>query len=157
MKNKNSIALAISLIIPQLAGGVGSLATAPNIGSWYEAIVKPSFNPPNFIFGPVWITLFALMGIALYLVWKHGTGEGRRIALTFFGIQLGLNVAWSFLFFAAHSPGLAFAEIIALWLAILATAVSFWRVRRTAAWLLAPYLAWVSFAALLNFSIWQLN
>lgn len=150
--------LAFSLILPQLAGGIGAVFTTPSVTSWYAAITKPSFNPPSWIFGPVWTTLFVLMGIAFYLVWQQGTKRPQvRHALTIFGVQLALNTLWSIIFFGLHSPGGALIEIAFLWLAIAATIFAFAKISKTAAWLLAPYLAWVSFAAFLNFTIWRLN
>jgi len=150
--------LAISLILPQLAGGIGALFTTPSVTSWYGTITKPSFNPPSWIFGPVWTTLFVLMGIAFYLVWQQGTNRPQvRQALAVFGVQLVLNTLWSIIFFGLHSPGAALIEIAFLWLAIAATIAFFAKISKPAAWLLAPYLAWVSFAAFLNFTIWRLN
>ena len=139
----------------QGAGGIGAIATMPKITGWYSTLVKPTFNPLNWLFGPVWTLLFLMMGAAFYLVWM----EGKRIhkALMVFGIQLVLNVLWSFLFFGAESPGLAFVEIIVLWIAIAATILTFERVSKAAAWLLIPYLFWVSFASVLNAAIFQLN
>lgn len=157
IKKLNIKRLIIALIIPQVAGFLGSVGTLAKMEPWYSGIIKPSFTPPNWIFGPVWTILFLLMGIALYLVWQHGKGEHQRLALTLFGIQLGLNIAWSFLFFGFHQIGYAFVEIQVLWLAILATTVAFWRVRPLAGALMLAYLAWVSFAVLLNGAIWQLN
>lgn len=150
--------LAISLILPQLAGGIGALFTTPSVTSWYGTITKPSFNPPSWIFGPVWTTLFVLMGIAFYLVWQQGTNRPQvRQALAVFGVQLAFNTLWSIIFFGLHSPGGALIEIAFLWLAIAATIALFAKISKPAAWLLAPYLAWVSFAAFLNFTIWRLN
>lgn len=143
--------LVIAIVVCQLAGVVGSLFTAPSIPTWYASLVKPSFNPPNWIFSPVWITLFLLMGISLYLIWSD------KKAITVFSAQLFLNALWSFLFFGLHSPLLAFIEIILLWLAILATIVVSCRVSKPAAYLLIPYILWVSFAAVLNYSIMILN
>jgi translocator protein len=160
MKNKNIHwpKLIISLAIPQAAGALGSLATIPNIDTWYEHLTKPSFNPPNWIFGPVWTILFLLMGIALYLVWREGISKERvKFAMTLFGAQLAFNIIWSYLFFGLNNPGYAFAEIIALWIAIAATIAAFWQVKKSAAYLMLPYLAWVSFAAILNYAIWLLN
>jgi len=154
----SAIKLVISLILPQLAGGIGALFTTPSVTSWYGTITKPSFNPPSWVFGPVWTTLFVLMGIALYLVWQQGTKRPQvRYALAIFGVQLVLNTLWSIIFFGLHSPGGALIEIAFLWLAIAATIFAFAKMSKTAAWLLAPYLAWVSFAAFLNFTIWRLN
>jgi tryptophan-rich sensory protein len=142
----------------ELIGNIGSFATFNQITTWYAALNKPSFNPPNFLFGPVWTILFALMGIALYLVWSH-SGDKKEVksALALFAIQLMLNVLWSFVFFGWHQPGWAFVEIILMWLAIFATIVSFSKISKTAAWLMVPYLAWVSFATCLTYAVWRLN
>ncbi len=151
-------AFVVALLVPQLAGIIGSFFTFPAINEWYRGLQMPSLAPPNWVFGPVWTTLFLLMGIALYLVWKSG-GSRREVhlALSVFGVQIVLNSLWSILFFGLRNPGVAFAEIVILWFMIVATIVTSGRVSRTAAWLLIPYLAWVSFAAYLNFMIWQLN
>jgi len=126
-------------------------------GEWYASSKKPSWNPPGWVFGPVWTALYSMMAVAVWLVWKRGGFTAQRRALTLFLAQLALNAAWTPLFFGLHRPGLAFAEILLLWLAIAATLTAFLRVGRVAAWLLAPYLAWVSFATVLNFSLWRLN
>lgn len=123
-------------------------------GQWYQTLEKPAWNPPPWIFGPVWTALYLMMAIAAWLVWKC---QGWKLALSLYIIQLLLNAAWSPIFFGAHQLGLAFAEILFLWAAILATLLSFHRISKPAAWLLAPYLAWVSFAAFLNFTLWRLN
>lgn len=138
----------------ELIGNIGSLATFSQITTWYAALNKPGFNPPNGIFGPVWTILFALMGVALYLVWSK---KNNKKSLTLFSIQLVLNVLWSFIFFGWHQPGWAFIEIIILWIAILATIIEFHKLSKTAAWLMVPYLAWVTFATVLTFAVWQLN
>jgi len=138
------------------AGGLGAIATTPEIQGWYQSLAKPTWNPPSGIFGPVWTTLFVLMAIAAWRVWRRG-GPGARGALTLFAAQLALNVGWSWVFFAWHRPGWAVLEIVVLWAVILATLVAFFRQERLAGWLLVPYLAWVSFAAVLNFTIWRLN
>jgi len=147
-----------SILIPQAIGALGGLLTAPSIGSWYAGLNKPSFNPPDWIFGPVWTALYLMMGIALFLVWKNGLSrkETKQAVVAFF-IQLALNLAWSYLFFYLHSPFRAFIDIIALWIAIAATLAAFLKVSRAAGILLVPYLLWVSFAAVLNFFIWRLN
>lgn len=153
--NRNYVtSLIIFLLICFAVAGLGSLATTPNIPNWYAGLNKPSWNPPNWLFGPVWTLLYAMMAVAGWLVWKRA---GWGTALTCFAVQLALNLAWSFIFFGAHQTGLAFLEIVLLWLAIVATIISFWSVSKTAAGLLIPYLLWVSFAATLNFTIWRLN
>lgn len=151
--------LVISLIAPQLAGLIGSVFTTSSVTGWYSTIIRPELAPPNWIFGPVWTILFVLMGIALFIVWKKGDSQKKKVktVLYLFAAQLILNTLWSIIFFGFRSPGWAFFEIVFLWIAILATIVSFARVSRLAAWLLLPYLAWVSFASYLNYSIWILN
>jgi tryptophan-rich sensory protein len=146
------------IVLIELIGNIGSIATFSQITGWYAALTKPSFNPPSWIFGPVWTILFALMGIALYLVWLNGVKKAAtRTAIIAFSFQLILNVLWSFIFFGWHQPGFALIEIFLLWLAIVVTIRVFHNVSRLAAWLMVPYLAWVTFATLLNFSIWRLN
>ncbi len=141
-----------------MAGIIGSLFTAPKIPTWYESLLKPEFAPPNWVFGPVWITLFVLMGIAAFLVWRRGLERREvKIALGVFLLQLTLNVFWSIIFFGFQSPGWAFAWIILLWAFIIANIYLFLRVSTLSAWLLAPYALWVTFAAYLNYSIWMLN
>ncbi len=155
----NKIKLVISLIAPQVAGLIGSVFTVTSVTGWYSTIVRPDFAPPNWIFGPVWTTLFVLMGIALFLVWKKEDAQKKKVklALQFFAVQLVLNTLWSIIFFGLQSPGWAFVEIIFLWISIALTLYLFAPISRLAAWLLVPYLAWVTFAAYLNFSIWMLN
>ena len=126
-------------------------------GEWFAALRKPSWNPPAWIFGPVWTALYAMMAVAAWLVWKRGGFATQRRALALFLIQLALNAAWTPLFFGLHWLGVAFGEIIFLWLGIAATLIAFRQVNRIAAWLLVPYLAWVSFAAALNFAFWRMN
>jgi len=150
--------LGVSIVVCQLAGFVDSLFTTPSIPTWYATINKPSFTPPNSIFGPVWTSLFLLMGVSAYLIWRKGiTVENVKIALYIFIAQLVLNVLWSILFFGLHSPFYAFIEIIILWLVILATFVSFIKISKPAGILLLPYLIWVAFAAILNYNLWKLN
>jgi tryptophan-rich sensory protein len=139
-----------------LAAGLGSLFTMVSLGSWYTALVKPSWNPPSWVFGPVWTVLYAMMAVAGWLVWRKG-GAVSWYALRWFAVQLVLNVGWSAVFFGLQMPGLAFGEILGLWVAISATLRTSWRVSRPAGILLVPYLLWVSFAAVLNFAIWRLN
>ena len=139
------------------SAGLGAAATATSVGGWYQTLAKPSWNPPSWLFGPVWSALYLMMAVAAWLVWRAHGWSAARTALNWFGIQLALNVTWSFLFFGMQRPGLAFAEIIALWLCISATTLAFREKSVTAALLLVPYLAWTSFAVLLNFAIWRMN
>ncbi|MFH1511613.1 MAG: TspO/MBR family protein [Candidatus Woesearchaeota archaeon] len=152
------IKLIVSIAITNLAGLIGSFFTMDSVRTWYTTVHRPSFNPPNWVFAPVWTTLFILMGISLYLVWSKGVGARRvKIAMTIFGAQLALNILWSILFFGLRSPFYAFIEIIVLWAAIILTIAAFYMVSRPAAYLLIPYVLWVTFAAILNFSIYWLN
>lgn len=155
----NNVAKAvISLAIPLGIGALGSIFTTPEIDSWYRTIEKPSWNPPDGVFGPVWTSLYVLMGIAFFLVWKADrTAAGKSTAIILYSIQLLLNLGWSWIFFSRHAIGWALAEIIVLWVFILLTIFSFARFSKVAAWLLVPYISWVSFAAILNYTIWQLN
>lgn len=158
MKLNNTFKLAITIAVSELAGIIGSVFTMPSIPGWYAGIVKPTVNPPAWVFGPVWTTLFAFMGIAAFLVWKKGLDRRDvKIALSIFLGQLALNTLWSIIFFGFHSPGGAFVEIIFLWFSIVATIITFAKISRPAAWLLLPYILWVSFAMYLNFAIWTLN
>lgn len=152
------VKLLIAIAIPVLVGGISGFFTVTGVESWYQTIQKPSWNPPNWVFGPVWTTLYIMMGIALWLVWKEDTSrELKMIAAILFGVQFILNFFWSFIFFKLEQPGFAFLEILFMWVAILATIFAFAQVNKTAAWLLVPYISWVSFAAILNFTIWRLN
>lgn len=158
MKKNNIFKLIASVIIPFLAAGLGSIFTSRTVNTWYTTLQRPSFSPPNWIFGPVWTLLYFLMGVALYLIWIKGINTKKaKIAITFFGIQLGLNAVWSILFFGLNQPLWAFIELIFLWFAILGTIITFYRIDKKAAYLLIPYILWVSFAAILNFSIVLLN
>ena len=151
---KSVLALAGWLALCYSAASLGAVFMP---GEWYATLKKPSWNPPGWIFGPVWSALYTMMAVAAWLVWRRGGFARQRRPLTLFLAQLVLNAAWTPLFFGLHWPGVAFAEIVLLWLAIAATLATFRHVNRTAAWLLAPYLAWVSFAAALNFTLWRLN
>ncbi len=158
MKIPRFLKVLIAIFVSELAGIVGSVFTTPSIEGWYAGIVKPALNPPAWVFGPVWTTLFALMGIAAFLVWEKGLyRRDVKIALSIFIGQLILNTFWSIIFFGFHSPGGALIEIIFLWLAIFVTLIAFARISKPAAWLLAPYILWVSFALYLNYTIWILN
>lgn len=150
--------LVIALAIPLLVGFTSGFFTATGVSTWFVTLKKPEWNPPNWIFAPVWTTLYVLMGIALFIIWKTQTElTKKRIAIFLFGFQLLLNFFWSFIFFNQHQPGWAFVEISVLWLAILFTILSFASISKTAAWLLVPYISWVSFAAILNYTIWSMN
>lgn len=155
-KIKSLPVLIIAILICESAGILGSFFTISSIPTWYVTLTKPSFSPPNFVFGPVWATLYALMGISLYLVWSS-KAKSKQYALTLFFVQLGLNVVWSIIFFGLKKPGLAFFEIITLWIAIYLTIKAFQKISKAASYLLYPYLVWVSFASILNLSIWILN
>lgn len=156
-KRTHWIGLAVFIFGCLGAGGLGAVATTPEIEGWYKTITKPSWNPPDSVFGPVWTTLFVMMAVAAWLVWKPAGFKARVMPLTLFLVQLVLNVAWSWIFFGMHQPGWAFAEIVILWGAILLTTMAFFRCSRTAGWMMVPYLAWVSFASVLNFTIWRMN
>jgi translocator protein len=147
--------LILCILVCLGAAGVGSLLTTPALRPWYAHLSKPSWTPPNWLFGPVWTILYIAMAIAAWLVWR--TVGLTAAPMRLFLLQLLLNVGWSAVFFRLRSPGLAFAEILMLWFAILATSIEFWRVFPAAGWLLLPYLIWVSYATALNFSIWRLN
>ncbi len=148
----------ISIGIAQAAGLVGSIFTAQSVATWYATLERPLLAPPNWVFGPVWITLYALMGLAAWLVWeKRHTHPLARTALIVYGAQLLLNAGWSFLFFGLQMPSIAFVELVVLAVFIVATIVVFWRVHKVAGLLLLPYLLWVLFAGYLNYGIWMLN
>lgn len=155
--NKLTKALAF-IIIAEATGAAGSIFTASAIPAWYATLNKPAFNPPNFIFAPVWTILYFLMGISAFLVFEKGFAKKEvRLALLVFAIQLILNILWSFVFFGLKSPGLAFLEIIILWVSILATTLAFYKISKPASFLLIPYLLWTTFAVFLNFAIFRLN
>lgn len=160
MPNKAAdiIKLIAAIAISQFAGVIGSIFTMSSINTWYRSLEKPPFNPPSWVFAPVWITLYTLMGIAAWLVWRRGLANPSvKVALSLFLIQLMLNVTWTWIFFGNQAIYYAFIEILVLWLAILLTIIWFFKVSRLAGALLIPYIIWVSFAAVLNYSIWQLN
>lgn len=138
------------------ASAIGAVASV-QAGAFYGQLAQPSWAPPASVFGPVWTVLYALMAIAAWLVWRQGGMRANRTALSLFVIQLVLNALWSWLFFAWHLGGLAFAEIVVLWVLVAATVLSFWRAHPLAGALLTPYLAWVGFASVLNYRVWQLN
>ncbi len=149
-----SIGLVLWILLALTAGWIGSMFMP---GQWYNSLAKPSWNPPSSLFAPVWTVLYVLMGIAAWLVWKKAGFAGAKVYLTLFLIQLLLNALWSYLFFGAHQPMIAFFEILILWALILLTLLGFWKINPLAGGLLIPYLCWVSFASALNFQLWQLN
>ena len=145
------------LVLTFGAAAIGTMATTPAIDDWYRRLEMPALTPPSWVFSPVWTLLYVLMAIAAWIVWRRGGLHRARLALSLFLIQLALNAGWSIIFFGMRRPGLALVELAVLWVAILATLIAFSRWSRTAAWLLAPYLAWVTFAGYLNWGIWRLN
>jgi benzodiazapine receptor len=153
MRN-SALGLVLWLAGSMAAGWIGSRFMP---GEWYSALAKPTWTPPNAVFGPVWTVLYILMGVAAWLVWRRVGFSGAPVALGLFLVQLVLNSLWSYLFFGAHRPDLAFVDIVALWLVILATTIGFWRVTLPAGVLLLPYLCWVGFASALNLQLWRLN
>ena len=181
MKLNNFFKLVIAIILSELAGVIGSVFTISAISIWYAGLVKPALSPPSWVFGPVWTILYFLIGISLFLVWKNNwkttnpilenrrkawdawserlwTGDlQKENAIAIFTVQYILNILWSFIFFGLYLPIFAFFEILALWFTIIFTIVNFYRISKLAAYLLIPYILWVSFAAYLNYSIWMLN
>jgi tryptophan-rich sensory protein len=139
------------------ASAFGALATSSSLSTWYHTLAKPAWNPPQSIFGPVWATLYLVMAIAAWLVWKRGSETEVIPAMTTYFGQLVLNVLWPLIFFGLKEPGWAIIDVLALWLAIIVAIAQFGKVSRIAAWLLAPYLAWVTFASALNITIWRIN
>ena len=157
-KSKYIFKLLISLIVCQCAGIIGAIFTTPAISTWYVTLQKPVFTPPNWLFAPAWITLYLLMGIAASIIWAKGLSDRKtRLALIIFLIQLALNVLWSVIFFGLESPLFGMIAILALWVAILLTMFRFFRISTPAGALLVPYIVWVTFAAILNISIFILN
>lgn len=177
------VVLILCVVICESVGIAGTFFTTPTLDNWYLTIQKPSWNPPGWLFGPVWTCLYLMMGVSVWLIWSqytvalqnntiapagndmtatpathlHGKTTSFTLCFVCFAIQLVLNGIWTPLFFGLKNPGLAFADICALWLAIVATIVVFYRVNKLASWLLIPYWCWVSFASVLNFTLWQLN
>lgn len=148
------VALGGWMLVTFVASAVGGFFQP---GAWYEGLNKPAFNPPSWLFGPVWFVLYLAMGTAAWMVWRKSGFRGAALALGLYMCQLVLNAAWTPVFFGLKQPGAAFAVIVAMWVAIALTIVAFWKHRRVAAGLLVPYLLWVSFASVLNFSLWQMN
>ncbi len=158
MSRKSYFKLGVSILLPLLAGAVGSIFTSASISTWYNYLNKPVWNPPSWVFAPVWTILYIMMGISLFIIWNKGLSiKGTKKALVFFGVQLILNIAWSLIFFGAMNPFWALIEILALGLFIILTILKFYKISQPAALLLLPYLVWVTFAAYLNYTIWSLN
>ncbi len=158
MKIKNIAKLIVAIVVCQVAGAIGSIFTFSSIPTWYATINKPSFTPPNWLFGPVWITLYTLMGVSLYLIWNKGLKNKEvKSSLFIFSAQLVLNALWSILFFGLKSPFYAFVEIIILWIAIAVTIFKFYKISKNAGLVLLSYIIWVSIALTLNFYVWILN
>ncbi|MBA3589192.1 TspO/MBR family protein [Methylibium sp.] len=153
---KQALGLLGWIALSFAAAAIGGFASV-NAGDFYQQLERPPWAPPAWLFGPVWSVLYLMMGVAAWLVWRARGFDGARTALVLFLVQLAANALWTWLFFAWREGGLAFAEILVLWALILGTVLAFWRVRPLAGALLLPYLAWVSFASALNFSLWQLN
>ena len=157
MKINNIFKLVIALGVSLGAGALGSVFTVPSVqSSWYAELAKPALNPPAWVFGPVWTTLYILMGISLWLIWKSDSQEKNK-AICLFLVQLALNAIWSPIFFGVQSLGNALATIVLLWAAIVLTILIFKKISRPAAWLLVPYILWISFAGYLNYTLWMLN
>ena len=155
---KRDLALAgfaLALVIAVSASG--QIATYPNLAPWYAGLAKPSFNPPNWLFGPVWTALYALMALALWRLLRLPPTPARRVSLILFFVQLALNAAWSWMFFAAQSPLLGLINVVPQWLTVVATAIAFMRLDRVAGWCLVPLALWVGYASLLNAALWWLN
>jgi translocator protein len=154
---KLGLMLLFFLFVCFAAAGIGTWWTNSSLDTWYRTLEKPSWNPPDAVFGPVWTTLYVMMAVSAWLVWSRGAPPSAPVVWIPFGTQLALNTAWSGIFFGLRQTGWAFAEILWLWLAIAATIAAFRLRSRVAGWLLVPYLAWVTFAAVLNVAIWRLN
>ena len=156
--------LIISLALPQLAGGLGVLFMGSSVSDWYQMLEKPFFNPPSWVFGPVWLTLYLLMGISAYLIWssyaKASAGQEKnniKNSMNIYWAHLLLNASWTPIFFGLHNIALAFFAIVALWILILILIIKFYKISKTASYLLIPYITWVTIATVLNASIWYLN
>lgn len=154
---RDLLALALFVGICLAIGGLGGAVTASSVSEWYPTLNKPSFNPPNWVFGPVWTTLYVMMGIAAWRVWRSADRDTARGPLALFALQLAVNLGWSIAFFGLRDPGLAVVVILVLDLLVLAMALMFRRIDGLAALLLVPYLAWIAFATILNVAVWRLN
>ena len=154
---KLSVGLIVSILFCFAAGAIGGMATASSVDDWYSEVIKPPWNPPNWIFGPVWSILYLMMGVSAWLIWKESQFKKANLELGWFAFHLVLNVLWSVIFFGLQSPGWAAIEIVLLWISIAVSILLFFRRSKLAAIMLVPYLAWVTFAMFLNYSIWYLN
>ncbi|MDQ5928028.1 MAG: hypothetical protein QG633_466 [Patescibacteria group bacterium] len=158
MNARTFLKLVVAVVVTQLAGIIGSLFTFSAIPTWYATLTKPELNPPSWVFGPVWTTLYLLMGVSAFLIWQKGWArKDVKIALSVYGVQLVLNALWSIVFFGMQNPGLALVNIALLFVSIVATMVLFYKISRPAMYLLIPYILWVSFASYLNYAIYALN
>jgi tryptophan-rich sensory protein len=151
------VGLVVIVAATFLAPGLGSAFAGRSVSGWYLTLARPSWTPPGWVFGPVWTLLYTMMAVAAWLVWRRGGWAAARAALALYVVQLVLNAAWTGLFFGLRMPGVAFAELAVLWVAILATTAAFWRHSAAAGVLMLPYIAWCTFAAALNFAIWRMN
>lgn len=157
MISRNIIKLAISILLPLSVGAVAGMFTSQAVPTWYASLNRPSFSPPNWIFGPVWTTLYILLGISFFLIWKESPSKFRNLAIIVFAVQLLLNFVWSFIFFYFNLIGIALIEIILLWISIAFMIYLFHKIKPVAAYLNIPYLLWVSFASILNAGYYFLN
>lgn len=157
MTRSQFIKLIVALILPLSIGAFAGMFTSEAISGWYATLNRPSFSPPNWLFGPVWTSLYLLMGLSFYLIWKEEKSKERDFAILVFLIQLALNFAWSFIFFYFNKIGFAFAEIVLLWLSIVLMMIKFYKIKPITAYINIPYLLWVSFASMLNLSYYLLN
>jgi tryptophan-rich sensory protein len=158
LEMKNWLRLVVSIILPLVVGAVAGMFTASEINGWFQTINKPTWQPPNWVFGPVWTVLYVMMGVAFFLIWnKEAPKTTKRLAMTLWIIQLVFNFLWSFIFFKKHQLDWALGEILVLWFFILLTILFFARISKLAAWLMVPYISWVTFASLLTFFIYDLN
>lgn len=154
---KLAVGLTASILLCITAGAIGGMATTSSVDGWYSEVIKPPWNPPNWIFGPVWSILYLMMGVSAWLIWKDSEFKKANLELGWFAFHLVLNVLWSVIFFGLKSPGWAAIEIVFLWISIAVSILLFFRRSKLAAILLVPYLAWVTFAMFLNYAIWSLN
>ena len=157
MNKTLTLKFLISILLPLSLGAIAGMFTSQSVPEWYATLNRPSFNPPNWIFGPVWTTLYILMGISFFLVWKQEESKVRNRAILIFLLQLMLNFAWSFIFFYFNMIGLALVEIILLWISIVMMLVVFYKIKPIASYINIPYLLWVTFATVLNASYYILN